>query len=122
MLYPSFILGMANICFTSLSIQKDNTCVVPDLSDEATKNLVSDIEETCCYDGGVELRFESENLIECDIATRWAVPVDELQRIAKVHDVKIRAVGREDGMGFVEVACINPQGELVQHESIDFAF
>jgi hypothetical protein len=115
---------MANICFTSLSIQKDDSCKNGEFADNVqTEALRKEIEEQIDYgSGGCTFDYEDDNLIECSIGTRWNIPVDALREIAKRHDVKIRAVGREDGCGFVEVACITAAGDLLQHESIDFAF
>ncbi len=115
---------MANICFTSLSIQKDDSCKAPEFTDDVqTEALRKELEEQIDYGGGgCTFDHADESLIECAIGIRWNIPVDALRDIAKRHDVKIRAVGREDGCGFVEVACIDASGELVQHESIDFAF
>jgi len=35
----------------------------------------------------------------------------ELQAVAAKHRVNIRAIGREDGRGFVQVVCVNDRGE-----------
>lgn len=114
---------MANICFTSLSIQKDDSCKALEFTDAIqTEALRKELEEQIDYGGGCTFDYQDENLIECSIGTRWNIPVDALRDIAKRHDVKIRAVGREDGCGFVEVVCITASGDLLQHESIDFAF
>jgi len=61
-------------------------------------------------------------LLECDLATRWNVPTDALKEIANKHDVKIRAVGREDAVGFVQVVCIKARGVVVLDEEIGYAF
>ena len=109
---------MSNICVTSLSIQKDDDFD----SDEQVEALRKDIEETITYDGGTEFHYADESLIECDIGTRWNVPTDALKELAKKHDVKIRAVGREDGCAFVQVVCSDALGKVVQDESIDYRF
>ena len=115
---------MANICFTSLSIQKDDSCKAPEFTDDLqTEALRKELEEQIDYGGGgCTFDYQDETLIECSIGTRWNIPVDALRDIAKRHDVKIRAVGREDSAGFVEVACITASGDVLQHRSIDFAF
>jgi hypothetical protein len=114
---------MANICFTSLSIQKDDSCKAPEFDDAHLEALRREFAEQVDYDGSFSaFEYADENLIECTIGTRWNIPVDALRDIAKRHDVKIRAVGREDGGGFVEVACITAAGDVLQHQSIDYAF
>ena len=114
---------MANICFTSLSIQKDDSCKTPIFTDTLqTEALRKAVEEQIDYAGDCTFEYEDDTLIECSLGTRWNVPVDALRDIARKHDVKIRAVGREDGNGFVEVACITADGDMLQHQSIDFAF
>jgi len=45
-----------------------------------------------------------------------------LQTIAKQFGVNIRAVGREDGVGFVQVVCIDSNGTIVQDQEIGYAF
>jgi len=95
----------------------------PVTDDLQTEALRKELEEQIDYGGGgCTFDYEDESLIECSIGTRWNIPVDALRDIAKRHDVKIRAVGREDSAGFVEVACITASGDLLQHQSIDFAF
>lgn len=107
---------MANNCMTTLSIQSES-----EIGEEKSKAIAADIAENIEYTGG-QVSYEDDTLIEWDGDTSWALPVDDLAALAKKHGVKIRAVGREDGCGFVEVACINAKGQVVQHESIDFAF
>ncbi len=111
---------MANICFTALSIQKAADCKVPEFNDGIAEAIRKDIEEHVTYDGETVLHYEDETLLECDIATRWNVPTEALQKIAEAHDVKIRAVGREDGVGFVQVVCINARGAVVQDCEINY--
>ena len=109
---------MANICITSLSIQSDEGFK----NDQQVEALRKDIEETITYDGPTEFAYTDENLIECDVGTRWNVPTEQLQTVAAKHHVKIRAVGREDGCAFVQVVCVNDQGKVVQDESIGCRF
>jgi hypothetical protein len=35
---------------------------------------------------------------------------------------KIRALGREDAAGFVQVVCIDQEGKVVQDDAIDYLF
>jgi hypothetical protein len=94
---------MANICLTSLSIQKNATCASPTFADDAQMEaLRKDIEERAAYNIDVTFEHSSDDLIDCSIGTRSNVPVDALRGIAKTHVVNIRAVGREDGCGFIE--------------------
>ena len=109
---------MANICFTSLSIQ----CEEGFATDQQVEALRKDIEETVTYDGPTEFGYADEHLIECEIGTRWNVPTERLQTVAAKHRVNIRAVGREDGCGFVQVVCINDQGAVVQDDATDYLF
>jgi hypothetical protein len=109
---------MANICITLLSIQSEDGFG----TDQQVEALRNDIEETVTYDGPTEFASADEHLIECDIATRWNVPTERLQAVATKHHVNIRAVGREDGCGFVQVVCIDDQGAVVQDEAIDYRF
>jgi integrase len=113
---------MANICFTSLSIQKDADCKVPEFTDGMADAIRKDIEEHVSYDGESVFHYEDDALLECDLATRWNVPTDALKEIANKHDVKIRAVGREDAVGFVQVVCIKARGVVVLDEEIGYAF
>jgi hypothetical protein len=108
---------MANLCDTALSIQSDD-----EIKDDVADALRKEIEDTILYDG--ELHFErcDADLIECSLCTRWNVPTHELQAMAKKYAVNIRAVGREDGMGFVQVVCINSSGKIVQSDEIDYEF
>jgi len=108
---------MANCCSTSFSIQSDN-----DITSEDAEALRKELEETVCYDGEVYFERCDSNLIEGDCCTKWNVPTALLQPIAKKYAVNIRAIGREDGVGFVQVVCINSTGELVQDDEIGYRF
>jgi hypothetical protein len=106
---------MANLCDTSLSIQSDDEIKDADA-------LRKEIEETVLYDGELQFDHCDATLIECSLCTRWNVPTHELQAIAKKYAVNIRAVGREDGMGFVQVVCIDCFGHIVQNDEIAYEF
>jgi hypothetical protein len=108
---------MANICFTSLSIQKDE-----DFTDGQQDALRKEIDETVTYDGATDFHYADDRLIECDMSTRWNVPTEALKEIAAKHNVKIRAVGREDANGFIQVVCIDQSGAVVQDDEIQYAF
>ena len=109
---------MANICITSLSIQRDEAFA----NDAEVEALRKDIEESVTYDGPTDFHYADDHLIECETGTRWNVPTEQLQAVAAKHRVKIRAVGREDGCGFIQVVCVNDRGEVVQDDGIDYAF
>ena len=113
---------MANCCDTSLSFQNEDTCKSPTFTNDQQEALRKDIEAKIAYDGVPVLDQAYDNYIECNICTKWNVPTDALRQIAKAHDVKIRAVGREDGVGFVQVVCIDANGEIVQDQEIGYAF
>jgi hypothetical protein len=108
---------MANLCDTSLSIQSEEA-----ISDDVAEALRKEIEETVLYDG--ELHFErcDDELIEASLCTAWHVRTEELQKLAAKYSINIRAVGREDGAGFVQVACITSQGKIIQDQEIGYAF
>jgi len=108
---------MANLCDTSLSIQSDEA-----ISGDVAEALRKEIEDTMLYDG--ELYFErcDEGLIEASLCTAWHVRPDELQKLAVKYGLNIRAVGREDGAGFVQVACITSLGKVIQDQEIGYAF
>lgn len=110
---------MANICSTSLSIQAVEGRKFANDDIEAIRK---DIDETICYDGDAQFHSTSEDVLEMDIGTAWHVRPKELQEIAKRHRVNIRAVGKEEGCGYVGVACVSAAGQIVQDESLEYAF
>lgn len=65
--------------------------------------------------------YQDDTCLEWDGDTRWALPEDELQEIAKRFAVSIRAIGREDGCAFVQVVCVDDEGDVIQSESIEYA-
>lgn len=105
---------MANNCDTTLTIHREE-----EIDADTRKDITKAIEDTVQYTGG-SMSFEDDTLMEWSGDTRWNVPVDELQKIAKAHAVNIRAVGREDGVGFVQVVCINDSGEIIQNDEIAY--
>lgn len=109
---------MANICDTTLSIQ--NPEGGKPFDDDRIKAITDDLTENWCDD--IDEAYSDDDLFEINARTRWNVCADELRPIAKRHGVRIRAVGREDGVGFVEVACIEANGKIVQHEDIGYKF
>lgn len=101
---------------TCLSIQSDH-----ELTDKKQQAIVGDIRETIEYTGGY-ISYSDEGLMQYDCDTRWDIPVHALVELAKKHDVKIRAIGREDGCGFIQVVCIAASGDVVQDDCINYAF
>jgi hypothetical protein len=64
---------MANICDTSLSIQKDESCKASAFtSNEQSEALRKDLEEQIDgYGAGCWFDYEDDTLIECTVGTRW---------------------------------------------------
>jgi hypothetical protein len=107
---------MANNCMTSLSITSEEP-----ITDDKHDAIVADIRDTIQYTGGDESCSE-DDFIEYECDTRWAIPTEAIAALAKKHQVKVRALGREDGCGFVQVVCANAEGIVVQDESIGYFF
>ena len=107
---------MANNCMTSLTIISDEP-----MAEEKHDAIVADIRETIEYTCG-DVSYSSDDLLEYECDTRWAIPADAIAALAKKHKVKVRAIGREDGCAFVQVICANAEGIVVQDESIGYAF
>jgi hypothetical protein len=101
---------------TSLSIFSEEP-----ITDEKSDAIVADIRETIQYTGG-DVSCSEDDFIEYECDTRWAIPTDAIATLAKKHNVKVRAIGREDGCAFVQVVCANAEGIVVQDESIGYFF
>lgn len=106
---------MANNCMTSLRVMREEA-----ITEKEADAIVADIRENIEYTGGAK-SYRDENSIEWNGDTRWNVPTDALVELAKRHRVSIRAIGREDGNGFMQVVCINEGGAIVQDDEIDYA-
>ncbi len=110
---------MANICDTQLSIQHE---LSEEKGAEFSKQFKTWLDENYDYNGDVHIDWEDENLIEVTAQTRWNVQEEILQRFCKEFGVKVRAIGQENGCAFVQVVCVDENGEIVQNESIGFNF
>ena len=106
---------MANICDTQLSIQGEN------LSKVSTE-MKQWLNENYDYNQEVSFDWEDDDLIEATSQTRWNVQEELLQGFCKKFNVRVRAIGQENGCAFVQVVCIEATGEIVQSESIGFNF
>jgi hypothetical protein len=113
---------MANSCFGSLLAVKDETCAKPEFDETALQSLIDDINEEIAYDDATHFHGSDPHWAECDLAFRWAIPTGAIARLALKHDVKIRAVGREDGCGFIQVVCVDVKGDILQDAGIDYLF
>jgi hypothetical protein len=109
---------MANYCTTSLSIQTDDE--KRDLT-EVSQEIKQWLNENYFYPDTSDMHCEETCLLEMDGETKWNVQEDLLVECSKKFDIKIRAIGREDGCAFVQVVCVD-NGEIVQSESIGYAF
>lgn len=105
---------------TKLSIQATNDCPRP--LEDMSAEIIEALKEDYAYDDEVSEDYESEDYIEVSCGTRWNVQAEILQDIAKKYGVRIRAVGTEEGVGFVQVVCVDSKGEVVQDEEISFNF
>jgi hypothetical protein len=111
---------MANICITSLTILPAEGERFDDVG--KIEAIRKDLEDNVVYDGDTNFHSTEREYLEMDTGTRWAIPTEELVKISMQHEVKIRAIGREDGCSFVQVVCVDETGKVVQDDSIDYAF
>lgn len=109
---------MANCCDTSFTIISEKE----EIQEEKLKQMQDWLSDNIAHCDNAYIDYIDANLVEGNVCTRWNVPEDKLQEFCKLFKVKLRAIGREDGVGFVQVVCINDNGELVQNEEIGYAF
>lgn len=119
---------MANICDTRLKITKP---LVNDELDEKeftneelelVKEMLSDSDkypDTACTYEDIYSFDNAGYALEFSLGTRWNVPIEALQNLAKTIKCDIRAIGEEDGMGFIQVVKIASDGELISDEAMD---
>lgn len=106
---------MANNCMTRLAVYREKP-----ITDKEAEAIGAFIKENIEYTGG-EITYNDETRIEWEGDTRWAIPRDEITKLAKTFTMNVRAVGDEPGIGFVQVICAKPNGDIVQDEEIAFA-
>lgn len=113
---------MANTCYTTLSIQKtDNTTGKKDMA-EMSEEIQKFINEEIAYCGESYEDYTDEDLLEFSMDTKWNVPTEKIQELCKKFSVQVRAVGREDGMGFIQVVCVEDDGNVLQDDALEFKF
>lgn len=115
---------MANVCDTRLKIRRDAPFSMEEM--ESIKKHLDDGDTypltACAYDGiyDIDNTDEHEGSIDVYLGTRWNVPTESLQELAKVFKCSITAKGEEEGNGFIQVVKIGEKGELLSDESLDF--
>lgn len=107
---------MANICDTKLKI-------TPKDGKNFLKIEITEIEkytkDNYAYCNEIYTSDTDPEWIEINCGTKWNVITDELIKIAKKFDVNIRAIGIEEGVGFIQVVKINPIGDIIQDDEIE---
>jgi hypothetical protein len=106
---------MANICNTQLIVYK----TTKKLNTEKMKEW---LEENYAYDGSLSLNWSDEEMVDFNCDTKWNVIPDELAKFCKEFGVKVRAIGQEDGNMFIQVACIDENGKVVQDDAIAYKY
>lgn len=109
---------MANCCAAEIALMRDGGNDFSDEEELAIQDALIELDH--CGNGAIAYR--GENIIEWQGDTHWTIPEEELREIAKQFNVHIRAVGREAGLGFVQVVCIRENGRIIQSEALDYAF
>ena len=109
---------MANICDTTLCVLKrDNEADYKDtLHNDVLAWLKNDYEGMCdeVYDS-----YSDDEMSEYILGVRWAIQADDMLKLVKLFKVNVRAVGREDAIGFVQVICVEDD-EITQDDCIDY--
>ena len=116
---------MANICDTKLAVNstKETTATA--------KEMIAWLDENYVYDGsggfedtgeifGEPIGDDEVRIIEGYAGTRWNVNDEILQEFCKLFKVSARAIGIEEGVGFVQVVQVNAEGEVFQNDEIGF--
>lgn len=104
---------MANCCIADVALYRDTRAF--------TKKDTAQIQAALAdiaHCGG-DIAYRDDQVIEWQGDTRWALPQTELAAIAKRFGARIRAIGRDDSMGFIEVMKFAPNGDLISHEGLD---
>ena len=91
--------------------------ITPTQLEQISKTLADDI----AYTGG-EVTYHEDTDIEWEGDTKWNVPIEALAALCKRFNLKARAVGREDGVGFVQVVCIDESGTVTQDDEITWPY
>lgn len=110
---------MANNCMTTLSVQSDTP-----MTEEQHKGIEADLNANVTYSADCHVAHSDDSLMEIELDTRWNVSnvIEPLKAIAQKYLVNIRAVGIENGVGFVQVVCIDKEGTVIQDAEIGYAF
>lgn len=106
---------MANICNTELRISSEQ------LSENKIKEIRNYIEDKYAYCGEIysDEDYEIDDYMVVECGTKWNVMTDELIKMAKKFRISIRAVGREDGIGFIQVVGVSEDGSIYKDEEIE---
>lgn len=89
---------------------------------ELVKEMLSDsvkYEDTACAYDDIYSFDNAGYALEFSLGTRWNVPIEALQELAKKIKCDIRAIGEEEGIGFIQVVKIASDGELISNEEIE---
>jgi hypothetical protein len=108
---------MANCCTSDITFIRDEKPFNED--DIASLTLALEEIDHC---GSGSFGFQDELIMEWSGDTRWSLPETELQLMAKSAHAKVRAIGRDDGMGFIQMLCIDEDGVTIQDQAIESAF
>lgn len=105
---------MANICNTELKISSEK------LDEKKIEEIKQYIKDNYAYCGEIysDEDFEVNDYMIIECGTKWNVLTDELVKIAKKFGVDIRAIGREDGIGFIQVVGVSEDGSVYKDEEI----
>lgn len=110
---------MANICDVSISVMPNNN----ELTQEQSQAIEKEFEKH--FKDEFQITNEEVYYMEIETFMRWSITykdnLDVLVQLSEKHNLKIRAVGREDGVGFVQVVCID-NGVIMQNEEIGYRF
>jgi tRNA G10 N-methylase Trm11 len=108
---------MANICNTDLKLYRENK----PFTGSEVESIEKWLNDNIAYDGVYDNSGEGEEFLEINMGTKWNIPIEELKTFAKMFNTEVRAIGREDGMGFIQFVKINDKGELLEDKELNTA-
>lgn len=112
---------MANQCYTNLLVAKAEKEEGESFG-ARTEQMVKWLEENYFYDGSMGDICEDEEFFEVSGDTKWNVCPEVLQDFAKKFNVRVRADGREAGVGFLQLVHVEDTGEILSDEELAFQF
>lgn len=107
---------MANVCNTQLKIVADR------ISDEKADDIIKWLEDNYCLEDSLNENWRCEDSLELYCDTKWNVIPEELSKMCKKFKVQCRAIGQEDGNGFIQVVHIENNGKIIGDEAMSFIF